>query len=66
MNKEIDWEERHFQICLALISRANLHSYHSSTVTTIEIVPKQVIKTATKMVEALQQHLKEQEPKTEK
>lgn len=41
--KEIDWEERHFQICLALISRTDLDSRN----------PEAIIRRADKMVEAL-------------
>lgn len=52
-NKEIDWEERRFQICLALISRADLTSYHNNTVATREINPKKIIMQADKMIEEL-------------
>lgn len=58
--KEIDWEERHFQICLALLSRADLTSYHNNTVSTREIIPSKIIKKADEMVEALKKHHEEQ------
>ena len=56
MKKEVDWEERHFQICLALISRADLTSYHNNTVSTKELSPAKIIKQADNMVEALKKH----------
>ena len=55
-SKEIDWEERHFQICLALISRADLHSYHSGYVNSVEISPTKILAWADKMTEALKEH----------
>lgn len=54
--KEIDWEERHFQICLALLGRTDVHSYHSGTVSSVDVSIPKVIKTADKMVEALKEH----------
>lgn len=60
IDKEIDWEERHFQICLALISRADLTSYHNNTVASREIAPAKIIKKADEMVEALKKHHEEQ------
>ena len=57
--KEIDWEERHFQICLALISRAELHSFHSGTVSSADIYPVKIINKADRMVAALKKHLEE-------
>ena len=54
--KEIDWEERHFQICLALLSRTDLHSYHSNTVSTVDPRLPVIIKTADRMVELLKEH----------
>ena len=30
-NKRIDWEERHFQIVLALLNRTDLYNGHSQT-----------------------------------
>lgn len=44
--KGVDWEERHFQICLALLSRTDINS---STATTI-------IKRADRMIEVLKKH----------
>ena len=58
--KEIDWEERHFQICLALISRADLTSYHNNTVATREIAHAKIIKKADEIIEALKKHHEEQ------
>lgn len=49
--KEIDWEERHFQICLALISPADY------------ISPVKIIDRADRMVAALKKHLEEGENK---
>lgn len=54
--KAIDWEERHFQICLALLSRTDLHSYHSNTVSTVDPKLPMIIKTADRMVELLKEH----------
>ena len=54
--KVIDWEERHFQICLALLSRAELHSYHSGTVSSVDPKLPKIIKTADRMVELLKEH----------
>lgn len=61
--KEIDWEERHFQICLALISRADLHSYHTGTVSSVDISPAKIIDRADRMIAALKKHLEEGENK---
>lgn len=44
--KEIDREERHFQICLALMTRADLDSSN----------PEAIILQADKMIEALKKH----------
>lgn len=55
-SKEIDWEERHFQICLALLSRTDVHSYHSNTVSTVKPNLSKIIKTADEMVELLKKH----------
>lgn len=63
--KVIDWEERHFQICLALLSRADITSFHTSTVSTREIAPAKIIKDADRMVEALKCHHAEKEAKPE-
>ena len=54
--KQIDWEERHFQICLALLSRTDLHSFHSNTVSTVDPKLPAIIKTADRMVELLKEH----------
>lgn len=61
--KVIDWEERHFQICLALLSRADLISYHHNTISTRDITPLKIIRRADDMIEALKKHLEEQESK---
>ena len=61
--KKIDWEERHFQICLALISRPELTSYHNNTVATKEIAPAKIIKQADKMIEELKKHYEEKNQK---
>lgn len=53
--KVIDWEERHFQICLALIARSDISNSHSNSV-----VPVKIIKKADEMVEALKKHHEEQ------
>ena len=55
-SKQIDWEERHFQICLALLSRTDLHSFHSNTVSTVDPKLPAIIKTADRMVELLKEH----------
>ena len=61
--KEIDGEERHFQICLALLSRADLHSYHSNTVSSVDPAPTKIIKLADKMIAALKEHREKEETK---
>lgn len=53
--KNIDWEERHFQICLALLSRTETSL---SGVTKDPQMPM-IIKRADKMVELLKEHYKE-------
>lgn len=53
--KEIDWEERHFQICLALLSRTETGQ---SGVTISPQMPM-IIKRADKMVELLKEHYAE-------
>ncbi|MBD5315347.1 MAG: hypothetical protein HDS08_04210 [Bacteroides sp.] len=50
--KEIDWEERHFQICLALLSRTDIGV---RGVTNDPKMPM-IIKQADKMVELLKAH----------
>ena len=54
-SKEIDWKERHFQICLALLSRADISSRGGSNDPQL---PK-IIKTADRMVELLKEHYAE-------
>ena len=49
--KEIDWEERHFQICLALLSNTTPHT---------SIAYKSIIKKADTMITCLKEHLEEQ------
>lgn len=58
--KEIDWEERHFQICLALISRADIDTRAQGFPETNNIEPSKIIQQADKMVEALKKHHEEQ------
>ena len=58
IDKDIDWEERHFQICLALISRTDFYNGHTNSV-----VPVKIIKAADQMVEALKKHHEEQKKK---
>lgn len=53
--KEIDWEERHFQICLALLSRTETRL---SGVTIDPQMPL-IIERADKMVELLKDHYEE-------
>ena len=53
--KEIDWEERHFQICLALLSRTDIGV---RGVTNDPKMPM-IIKQADQMVELLKQHNQE-------
>lgn len=53
--KSIDWNERHFQICLALLSRADISSRGGSNDPQL---PK-IIKTADRMVELLKEHYAE-------
>ncbi len=53
--KEIDWEERHFQICLALLSRTET-GIHG---TTNDPQMPMIIKRADKMVELLKEHYME-------
>ena len=48
--KEIDWEERHFQICLALLSNTPPHSAPEY---------KSVIQRADVMIKCLKEHLEE-------
>ena len=57
--KKVDWEERHFQICLSLLSRTHLHSYHHNTVSTKEVDPRQIIRKADEMMEELKKHYAE-------
>lgn len=52
--KEIDWEERHFQICLALLSRTETGIKGS----TIAPDMPMIIKRADRMVELLKEHHK--------
>ena len=58
-SKKVDWEERHFQICLSLLSRPHLHSYHHNTVSTKEVDPLQIIRKADEMMEELKKHYAE-------
>ena len=55
--KEIDWEERHFQICLALLSGSQIKD--SGRVYNLGQMPRIVIETADKMVELLKEHHKD-------
>ena len=50
--KEIDWEERHFQICLALLSRTEI----GLRGTTDDPKMSMIIKKADQMVELLKKH----------
>ena len=54
--KRIDWEERHFQICLALLSRNSTDNYGFTEKPDL----KDTIITADRMVELLQQHNQQQ------
>lgn len=54
VGKEIDWEERHFQICLALLSGSQLKD--CGCVYNLGLMPRKVIETADKMVELLKEH----------
>ena len=54
INKEIDWEERHFQICLALMQGEATQKAGSS------FPYAYIIKVADRMVEALKKHHEEQ------
>lgn len=54
--KEIDWEERHFQICLALLARADIGL---RGVTNNPRIPM-IIRTADNMVEVLKKRVDEQ------
>lgn len=47
--KEIDWEERHFQICLALLSRTDINSTATAA----------IITRADRMIEKLKKHYEE-------
>lgn len=58
-SKKVDWEERHFQICLSLLSRTHLHSYHHNTISTKEVDPRQIIRKADEMMEELKKHYAE-------
>ena len=60
-SKRIDWEERHFQICLALLSRHTTDSYGFTERPDL----KDTIATADRMVELLQQHASQLPPKGE-
>ena len=53
--KEIDWEERHFQICLALIQG------EASKPTMPSFPYNSIIKIADRMVEVLKKHSEEQQ-----
>lgn len=55
-SKRIDWEERHFQICLALLSRHTTDSYGFTERPDL----KDTIAVADRMVELLQQHNQQQ------
>lgn len=57
--KETDWEERHFQICLSLLSRSDLCSYHNNTVSTKEINIHKIIRKADEIMEELKKHYEE-------
>ena len=59
--KEIDWEDRHFQICLALLSRPEIGL---SGATNDPRIPM-IIKTADRMVEALKTHVEKQQNATQ-
>ena len=50
--KEIDWEERHFQICLALLSNTPPHT---------SIAYKSIITKADTMIKCLKEHLENKE-----
>lgn len=50
--KEIDWEERYFQICLALIQRPDFSANHGSSLFSV----KRIMSQADSMVEALKKH----------
>lgn len=52
VSKEIDWEERHFRICLALIARADI----GSRGTTNSPHFKEIIRKADEMVSLLKEH----------
>lgn len=54
-SKNIDWEERHFQICLALLSRPEI----GVRGTTNDPQMPMIIKRADKMVELLKEHYAE-------
>ena len=53
--KDIDWEERHFQICLALLSRTEIGLRGATN----EPQMPMIIKRADKMVELLKEHHEE-------
>ena len=61
--KEIDWEERHFQICLALISRTDIDTHAQGFPETKAIDPSRIIQQADKMIDALKKHNEEQNQK---
>lgn len=49
--REVDWEERHFRICLALISKTDISNGRTNN-----IVPAKIIRKADEMAEALKKH----------
>ena len=61
--KDIDWEERHFQICLALISRPDIYTLSQGCPHTDDIIPSVIISQADEMIEELKKHHEEQNQK---